>query len=382
MRRRLVAVVVASALAAGCEHPFEPFQEDEDALFSMFGYLDLNADTQWVRVMPVRTNLLLEPEPIDAVVTLEHVGSGQLATLNDSLFRFVDPRLEGVAYAHNFWTTETLEPGATYRLRAARPDGAASTAFVVMPADPELTILQDRTYGRSGIFAFLQVRAEKVLFVEMLYAAVSLSIGGPATVPIREYWTFSTDVPGTHGIAMRVDTSAVRRKGFSAVGRQEIRLVVGRSDWPYHPGLSDLAVTLPGAALSNVENGLGFVGGVATWTIPFDRCVVIEARPDPEQSCATVFDAQSASIAGRVIRAPCGDPHPLASISLTERFAGGGAVTRTWLTGWGGQFRFEGIEPGADLLLEVGFGNPAVDLPALSPGERHTVEDISVSGRC
>lgn len=92
----LVAAVFASALAAGCEHAFEPFQENEDADFSMFGYLDLNADTQWVRVMPVRQDLFLSPDPIDAAVTLEHLESGQIVTLNDSLFEFVDHRLDGV----------------------------------------------------------------------------------------------------------------------------------------------------------------------------------------------------------------------------------------------------------------------------------------------
>ena len=91
--RECLPMVVVTALAAGCEEPFEPFQESPDGAFSMFGYLNVKADTQWVRVMPVRQNLFLQPEPIDAVVTLEHLGTGRVVTLRDSLFSFPDPVL-------------------------------------------------------------------------------------------------------------------------------------------------------------------------------------------------------------------------------------------------------------------------------------------------
>jgi hypothetical protein len=372
-----VAAVLASALAAGCDDTFQPFHENEDAIFSMFGVLDLKADTQWVRVMPVRQNLLLGPEPIDAVVTLEHLGSGQMVTLNDSLFRFTDPQLDGVAYVHNFWTTERLQPGTSYRLTAARGDGASSTALVVMPVDLEIALLHDHLNGRRGsALALLQVRAERVVFVEMLYAMSTLT-GHPAiAIPIRDHWTFSTGVPGTRGIGLSGDT--LRVPGFLDVRRQEIRLTAARDDWPYHPGLSDLTVVLPSTSPSNVEKGLGFVGGVATWRIPFDRCDVLAVRPDLEQSCTTILNGQSASIAGRVMRGPCGDPHILADIHLTERFAGGGAVIRRWKTGWDGRYRFEGIAPGADLVLELSAATPAVHLPPLAPGARYTVNEISV----
>lgn len=376
--RWLAAALLAGALAAACDHPFEPFQESKDAFFSMFGYLDLKADTQWVRVMPVRQNLLLDPGPIDAAVTLEHLGSGRTVALNDSMFRFEDPRLGGVAYAYNFWTTERLEPEASYRLRAERSDGASTTATVVMPADLEFSFLNDARFFPER--AFLQVRAEHVLVVEVVYAMRDAATDLRADpIVIREPW-FPTDDPDTQHILVSGDT--LRRAGLVDVRRQEIRLAVARSDWPYHPELSDLVVTLPGTMPSNVEHGVGFVGGVATWTIPFHRCDVLAARADREQTCAIIFNAHSASIAGSVIREPCGDPHVLTDIRLTETFAGGGAVIRTWKTGWDGRYRFEGIEPGADLVLDLGPATPEVDLPRLAPGERYSVEDVSVPGGC
>jgi hypothetical protein len=371
-----VAAVFASTLAAGCDHPFRPFAENEHAIFSMFGYLDLTADTQWVRVMPVRQNLFLEPAPIDAVVTLEHLGSGRVVTLNDSLFSFRDPRLDGVAYAYNFWTTERLEPEASYRLRAVRSDGASTTAHVVMPPYPEISLLN---YPQVQDYALLRVRAERVLFVDV-YFAMRTASGDPAPpIKVRDYFTFPTAEPGTHGITVN---RLARFDRPLDVRRQEIRLVTGRPEWPFHAELPDLAVALPDIVPSNVENGLGFVGGLAIRTIPFHLCEEIAPRADREQSCDVHFSAQSASIAGRVTREPCGDPLVLADIRLTERFADGGSIVRTWKTGWDGSYRFEGIEPGADLVLELRPGTPAVHLPRLGPGERFSVSGISVQGDC
>ena len=132
--RWLVSTLLLSCfLCAGCDRPFQPYLENSNIPFSLLGYLDLEADTQWVRVMPVRQNLILGPDSIDAVVTLAKVGSGHPVTMRDSLFDYIDPRLGATVYAHNFWTTERLDPGAEYEIRAVRSDGAATTAHLTMP---------------------------------------------------------------------------------------------------------------------------------------------------------------------------------------------------------------------------------------------------------
>ena len=197
---------------------------------------------------------------------------------------------------------------------------------------------------------------------------------------VPERGPFPDNHAGTYDVAI----TAVRLvpPGLVDMYRREIRVVAGRSDWPYHPGLPDVAVTVPNAAPSNVENGLGFVAGVATWTIPFDACEALPSASTPDQPCATRFHAGSASIAGRVIREPCGEPHALATIQLTEKLPGGGAIRRTWKTGWNGQYRFEGIQPGAELFLELGSEAPGVPLPRLSTGDRYAVDDLSVPAGC
>jgi hypothetical protein len=343
----------------------------------MSGYLDLRGDTQWVRVMPVREDLLTDPEPIDAVVTLEKVGSSGTVTLNDSVFQFTDPRLGAVAYAHNFWTTERLEPTSRYLLRAVRSDGESSTATVEMP--PALGFSLLNLEGTNDTIAF-RVRAERVLFVELIHGMRTLA-GEQASV-ISKRQPSSRPATGPFPLAIDIDESPPIQVGLTPTGRVELRIAAARGNWPFGPQLSDVDVTIPGRAPSNVEHGLGYVGGVVTWTIPLHTCTEVVIRPDGQRTCTLIYDERSASIAGRVVRQPCGTPLQNTDIRLTERFAGGGEARLRWKTGWDGGYRFEGLEAGASLALDLGPGTPSIEIPPLSPGQRYTVPDLAAPGDC
>jgi hypothetical protein len=200
-------------------------------------------------------------------------------------------------------------------------------------------------------------------------------------VTVRER-LLSSGVPGTQDI--RVTADSLRMAGLEDVRRLEVRVATARADWPFGANLSDAEIAIPGNLPTNVENGIGFVGGVARWTLPLHRCWAIQAKPNSERSCTTVFSARSASISGRVVRQARTVPKAVAILRLTERFPGGGAVTREGKSGWDDRYRFEGIEPGAELLLEFDSLSPApaVRLPRLSPGQRYVLPDISVPVGC
>jgi hypothetical protein len=376
-RAWLASALLAILLVAACDDAFQPLKENESAPFSIFGYLDLNADTQWVRVMPVREKLLLDDGGIDASVTLQKVGGGPVIALRDSLFTFPDDQLGGVAYAHNFWTTARLEPSASYRLKALRADGDSTTAVVVMPAEVDLSFRIN--YPSQATVGTLQVRAENVLFVDVMYLMANSCGAGSLVRPIRQKNRILNGPP-FHAFVVRVDSV-----GFpceSNLNRHEIRVVAASSDWPYLPTLTDLAVGMPGRVASNVENGLGFVAGVAIRTIPFFRCEVIVPTPDRTRSCDFAYDVGSASLSGRVIRPACANPSPLADVRLREELADGHVVVRSWRAGLDGAYRFEGIEPGSRIGLELVPGVPAATLPRLAPGQRYTVPDITLPSGC
>src|SRR5690606_10564943 len=108
------SIVLFSMLAA-CDQAFDPAQA-HDKYFSMIGVLDLDADTQWIRVMPIRESVESFPSEADAEVHLELLGSGRTIVLRDSLMRYSspNPELEADLWAHNFWTTETILPDTVY----------------------------------------------------------------------------------------------------------------------------------------------------------------------------------------------------------------------------------------------------------------------------
>ena len=383
--RWLALALVVSPVLGACNDPFEPFQESTQGPFSMFGYLDLQSERQWIRVTPVRQNLVADRAPVDAVVTLENLGSGRTVTLRDSVFEFPDRRVGGVAHAHNFWTTDRLERGAAYRLKAMRSDGATTTALVEMPGDAEVSLSYyegppDLTGDNSDGFRDvlrIYVRGEHILYSDVIYLVRDLvgiqpmdSIVAPQ-IPIRI----------DHVLHEFTAPRNLTKPGVLLdLRRLEARFAVARSDWPFQPGLSPAEAALPGKGPSNVENGFGFVGGLAVWSIPLARCNPLEARPGGHPVCGHVVDASSAAIVGRVVGI-CGQPIPLTTIRLTERFAGGGAAVFAWQSGWDGTYAFQGLEPGADLTLAVG-AEAAVIVPQLAPGERFVARDISVPIAC
>lgn len=99
-------------MAGACDTPFEPIAEG-DVRFPVFGYLDASADTQWIRVMPIRPLATTSPDSFGITVTLEDLGTGRVIPLRDSLFPFTHHADADVGsagtYVHDFWTTETIE---------------------------------------------------------------------------------------------------------------------------------------------------------------------------------------------------------------------------------------------------------------------------------
>ena len=362
--------LLSFALVAGCNEPFQPFSDGE-RVFSMFGYLDLNADTQWVRVRPLHQGFFLSPEPIDAMVTLEEVESGRIVTLTDSLLRIDDGRLGGVRYAHNFWTTEPLERGARYRLKAVRSDGAATTALVTMPEDEQITMENESRIG--SVFA----RSGDLLFVDARYLMQNTCNGGGYLIETRRERTKTRN----GGINFLNEPPFMQCRTYA--GRTELQVVIGDpADRLFAPELSDLEIALPDRVPSNVENGVGFVAGLAVWSIPSHRCEVLAPSPDHERPCDIVYNRESASVEGMLVKEDCRGPADLTGIRLVEEFPTGSRVAIRWITGRSGEFRFFGIEPGAGLLLDVGRGEPPLRLPVLAPGERYVLGEVAVPIPC
>jgi hypothetical protein len=172
--------------------------------------------------------------------------------------------VEETRWVHNVWTTADFEPTERYRFTVTGPDGRSSTATVTVPdtsADFEVI--------PPGTFPIWSIR---VLEVDWLAEVVielreQFDSGRIRTV---DFSVVADTVPqGADGYAITVNVSQVRdrlRGGVAAVG--SLRVSIAGPDWPAISGIDPDSLLQPGV-ISNVENGYGYLGGVATKTTLF-----------------------------------------------------------------------------------------------------------------
>ena len=278
-----VCLLLAAGLAlAACETEFEPF-EQSDLTFSLFGVLDAAADTQFVRVADLRRPARVG-EPLDATVTLEHLGTGARTVLRDSVFV-----LAGGGVVHNVWTPERVAADAPYRITASRPGGTAATAELRTPPtfpDPELDSgitlstsvanpprLQQVFFPGVEAFADLRIRyrlTSGTVVVSYLDRAVPMD-GGGFRIAFNAYEDAQRALTGRPG------------EGCPSLRSAEVVVAATTAAWPDVLELDPEAAALPGT-ITNVEGGVGFVGGV-------------ERRRGPWPAMAAVFGFHEAGCA-------------------------------------------------------------------------------------
>ena len=261
MTRPLVPLAVALAVAGGlasCDPAFEPIAPSGRA-FSMSGYLDGAADTQWVRVEALAPTIDEGDDLLDAEVTLESPdGTSTRFTQVTKRFR--------TGTAHLFWTTGEVTPGQTYAVVAQRSDGATTRAEVAVPDTVGVTVEVNDLENTCP--AIVEIGGVEILAdVQATYAE-----GDPAVRRAR-YSKLASVRETPDGFratiyygddALQFGTSPF---GFDGV-QSEVRIAVGTEDWPVLEGLT-LETALYQYVSDQIEGGVGFVGGTTSVTRPF-----------------------------------------------------------------------------------------------------------------
>jgi hypothetical protein len=115
-------------LLFGCDDgDFSPVRPT-DKYFSLNGFLDADADTQFVRISPLRASPVLDTTPLQAKVVLEDLTTGQKMPMTEAIKPVKDANA-----IHTFWTTYKLTSGRSYRITATNAEGKSSTSTVQMP---------------------------------------------------------------------------------------------------------------------------------------------------------------------------------------------------------------------------------------------------------
>lgn len=123
-------ILIVSTLFLGmqaCDTGIDGLNE-EKGIYSIYGYLDMKKDTNFVRVKNLNTPLTAtSSDSIDAKVTLKNLVTGNTSILKDSVIDF-----DGVK-THNFMTTMNLQPDTEYQLKVQRSDGRSLSATASTP---------------------------------------------------------------------------------------------------------------------------------------------------------------------------------------------------------------------------------------------------------
>lgn len=257
----VVAVVVC---IAGCEENLGP-RESLDAPFTMYGMLSPDLDTQTVQIfVPEQYPRLDAGEEVDVAVFSTEIGTGERVTWKDSAHVDAD----GVR-GHIFWALFRPDFGRTYRVEAIRPsDGARSYADVRIP--PPATI---RIEDEAAPLLRVYILGDHVRVLEPKFEyVVGFPQGSPGEYSITVDYSAKEERTGNDWTVvanMIVDYEEIRFivrasnlcREVLTLDTLKLHVLIGDATWDPPGGTFDPNVLAVPGVMTNVQNGLGFIGG-------------------------------------------------------------------------------------------------------------------------
>lgn len=349
-RLRLLTGAIIALGALSCDDTFSPIEPSQLA-FSIFGHLDAAADTQWIRVMPLRPVLVTTPEPLGFRVTLEQMATGQTVVLRDSAFRFTghnqDVGSEGV-FLHNFWTTQTIEPGATYHFSVEGDGGARAEATIKVSPEYGVEVWYRQVPGGRD-----QLRLSGLNYGAMIMITHFEDTCGAASW--RQPLTSGSTQTDT--LAMTIVPITPRREscGSPQILKREMLVIGSGSAWPEGAEHSTWALGA-GNGDSNIANAIGFLGGVLTRMVPYENCQIEQGLAiEPKPYCVLRYNESSVTLTGTVTDVVCREPVGGATIRVRELDPDPleGRKLRLAATTGGGRFEITALEAGQRYEISI-----------------------------
>ena len=278
----LVPVLILGVLAtfSGCDESVDPII-GSDIPFTLWGFLNAETDTQYVRVFPVTDQLIPNPdERLDARVFSTNLTTGERREWTYEAIRF-DSLISG----HFFWAPFRALHKHRYRLEVVRSDGETSSVEVTVPTEVDFDIQVD--LGGTDIPVEIRGDAPNLVGLRVTYHAVN--------VPPQLAWPAGTPIAGAVQLPVTIvyDTQVEQAEGGWRVVINMARDFVGvqsvyganclitvseqsapdiwlrqmaftalaaDSTWAPPDGVFDPNILAVPGTFSNVENGYGFFG--------------------------------------------------------------------------------------------------------------------------
>lgn len=272
--KKLCIGIALLTIIVSCDDSFVPLEDKSETPFSMYGYLDASADTQWVRVIPLREQLNAPAEIPEMDVSIENVDTGEIIEMNDSLFQF---RQEFNVV--NSWALADIQPEQTYRVIGTLPSGLTSQVTISTPEDFPTPNTDDFQGGCSGSlrmsgierladvksvwkvrFYFSGIVDERVISIPYRRQVLDLR-EGDYSVYIN--YTKELSVIADQTLSTPDSTNVISRKIFVASAGPEWEEEI--------TSLDQLEYSLP-LINSNVENGVGYMIGIVSKSVDLTDC--------------------------------------------------------------------------------------------------------------
>lgn len=245
-----------------------------DRPYSLYGVISPQLDSQWVRVFPIEDRL--EPDTttrLGGQFVSTDLTTGEQHVWRDSVILDSFDQT-----AHVYWAPFTAEYGHAYELVVTHTNGAASKVTVDVPPLTEV-VVQEPEISSIGVRIPVLIRgdAPRLLNVEVVYAVGFRPAGNETPtsdlVPIP-YQEGLFETPEGWIIPIRLDNdfeavvdtlidrinNPIDRSFGVLLNSMTLRLIVANDEWNPPGGKFDVDVLVQPGALSNVENGFGFVG--------------------------------------------------------------------------------------------------------------------------
>lgn len=243
----------------GCDNTVQPLEDDADLVFSIQGFLDAGADSQFVRIEALRSTILADlKEMNDVDVHTIDLSDGSVVSWKDSLVR-LDDGSQGHLYVGLFHPL----PGHTYRLQVQRGGRTAGSATTTVPASVPVSVAAPS--GDTLQFAqevILSGLKEAPLEISMIYEVTTSRNGQHIEVPV--FYGRSGRATGD-GWVFKVYLTRDRIAVLQALGIRTDTVIDLRSLGVY--------VSLPSEewenqqSPDNMENAQGFLGSIGRFKV-------------------------------------------------------------------------------------------------------------------
>lgn len=287
-----IAVAVL-LLAPGCDPTVDILTPSDQYRYSLFGALNVAADTQIIRVEPLGdTTQIGAPPTLNATVLLENLDTGEQVSLRDSLATVGARDVQ----VHNLWTTYPISPATSYRVTVQEDGETITTATTTTPTRAPtlsrngsilLPCLFPTTPGDQrrapNTFVVTAQDVDRIAAADVIYPITYMSSEGP--IRTRNDYSHYNTIEKVAESSFRI--SVFYRQNLenlnpdpppgpmrACAGFEEftypyafMAVASGGPNWPEEwRGLPFDRITSPDS-FSNVQGGHGFVAGVYSDTI-------------------------------------------------------------------------------------------------------------------